>query len=580
MMRRSLLILSLLIAATVCRADVSIDRVTFHGVREFSSRELSRWLDLPLKRDVPEASLSMRLSALVDSLVVRDYLFARLDSFNVREHKRRTELHVYLREGVLPRVAQIRWLGDSVRVAASVAHQAVTRSGSAFHWTDVEFDATLLLDYFETSGYPFARVEVAKVEPDPAASSVIVWLQISSGPLTRLGFVSFSGNRQTREPFLLRESRLRPGALYDQRRIDSARRRLRRLEFVRQVYAPELVVNDAGETGVHFDLEEARSTLIDIVAGYQPAGEDRSGDVSGLANLEFLNLFGVGRKGRVHWERPSSRTQAVEVAYTEPWILNQPVSLRLDFSQRIQDTLYVQRSFGAQAGVDLGSQVSAWGAARREAVYADSQAAAFYNLPDSRTTYLETGISFDTRDEPLNSRGGVYFSTFIGNGWRERDEVVSGRRSVTYRQQRGGLDSEIAHEVIPFWIIAVSVHARAIHSTEPEILLPDLYRLGGARSLRGYREEQFLGSRIGWSSAEIRYWLGPLSRFFLFADAGGAYREQLVSNAPSQSTIYRAAAGLGLRLETNMGVWGFDYGVGQEDRLLSGKLHVSLLSSF
>jgi hypothetical protein len=29
-----------------------------------------------------------------------------------------------------------------------------------------------------------------------------------------------------------------------------------------------------------------------------------------------------------------------------------------------------------------------------------------------------------------------------------------------------------------------------------------------------------------------------------------------------------------------MGVWGIDYGVGEGDRLLDGKLHVSLLSSF
>ena len=576
-------LLTLIVVIFLCRpvhAEVNADRILFHGAREFSSSELRQWLYVPVKQTVTEDSLRLRLNALEDSLVSRDYVFAKVDSSVTEVKGKKSELHVYLSEGSLAHVAMLRWLGDSSRVPGNVASRAMTQAGTTFHWSNLSFDADLLLNYFETAGYPFARVEISKVESDQPSAGVTVWLQVSSGPLTRLDFVSFEGNRQTRESFLLRETRLRRGMLYDQRRINSAQRRLRRLEFVRQAYPPELVVNEAGETGVRFGIEESRSTLIDIVAGYQPAGEGRSGQVSGLANLDFLNLFGVGRKGHVHWERPTSSTQAVEVAYTEPWILNQPLSLTLDFGQRIQDTLYVQRSFGAQVGVDLGGQLSAWAAARREVVYADSGAAVLYNLPDSRTTYLETGLSFDTRDEPLNPRRGVFFSTFIGNGWRERDGISSGLPSGTFRQQRGGVDSEIAHEFAAYWIAAVGIHARAIRSTEPEILLPDLYRLGGARTLRGYREEQFLGSRIGWASAEIRYWLGPLSRVFLFADGGGVFREQLVSGISEQSTIYRAGAGLGLRLETNLGVWGIDYGVGQGDRLLDGKLHVSLLSSF
>ncbi|MDD5088867.1 MAG: BamA/TamA family outer membrane protein, partial [bacterium] len=114
----------------------------------------------------------------------------------------------------------------------------------------------------------------------------------------------------------------------------------------------------------------------------------------------------------------------------------------------------------------------------------------------------------------------------------------------------------------------------------PQVLLPDLYRLGGARSLRGYREEQFLGSRIGWASIEIRYWLGSASRFFVFGDAGGVYRAIRTEAAQSESTRIRTSAGLGIRIGTDIGIWGFDYGIGQEDRLLNGKLHVSLLSTF
>jgi hypothetical protein len=53
-----------------------------------------------------------------------------------------------------------------------------------------------------------------------------------------------------------------------------------------------------------------------------------------------------------------------------------------------------------------------------------------------------------------------------------------------------------------------------------------------------------------------------------------------VNDQHVSTTIFRKATGIGLRLETGLGIWGFDYGIGEEDNLLSGKIHVSLLSSF
>jgi outer membrane protein assembly factor BamA len=579
-MRRISAIAVILIEVSLSCAQAMYDRVEFHGAHEFSSGQLADFLGIAPKTSVSPDSLDIRLAALQDSLAERDYLFSGVDSVATIARKGRARLHVYLHEGPLARVSSYRWLGDSSRVAPGITSHCFVREGGTFHWSDLDADIVRLLDYFENNGYPFARVEISRIDPDSAEAAVSVRLKIASGPLTKLDFVSFAGNRQTRTTFLMRETRLQPGQLYVQRALDLARRRLQRLDFVRAVEAPELVVNTSGETGVEFRLDETRTTFIDIAAGYQPARDNQPGQVSGLANLDFLNLFGSGRRGRVHWERPNSSVQDVQVSYAEPWVLGQPVSVQGDFGQRIQDTLYVLQHFGVKASIDLSTQLSVWGLARREAIFADSSASVQLGLPDSRTTYLETGLSIDTRDEPLNPRGGVYFSSFIGSGWRERDAVLQGAPSGSYRQRRGGVDSEIAHELFPFWIAFAGVHARAITSTEPEILVPDLYRLGGARTLRGYREEQFLGSRIGWVNLELRYWLGPLSRVFVFADGGGVFRERVLSDVKQQSTLYRTAVGLGLRLETNLGVWGIDYGVGEEDRLLDGKLHVSLLSSF
>lgn len=566
----------------VCAVTLTAHRATgqpvFHGNRQFSSGELQRYFGSAA--DTSRDAIASRFQALTDSLIVRDYLFARVDSYRVQTAARgRTRLHVYLTEGEPARADDVRWLGDSAR-AGNAAERAMIRHGGTFRWPAAESDVELLLTTFENSGYPFARVDVAKIAPDAASGRVDFGLDLQSGPLTMVDFVRFSGVQHTRPAYLLRESRLRTGKPYHQRRVDAARRRLRRLDFVRTVDAPDIVLDEQGRTGLRFPVTESRATRLDIAAGYLPETANRPALLTGLVNVEFLNLFGMGRRARLHWQHPDRRVQEVDVAYREPWILKQPVSLRFDFGQRIEDTLYVTRKLAARGEADPFSSVMVWGTLQLEAVVADSAATALLGLPDSRTTYVESGIAFDTRDHPTNPRGGALFSTFAGTGWRRRKAEIAAAAERGYRQQRAGVDAETVQEIFPFWIAAAGIHARALETDEPEALLPDLYRLGGARTLRGYREEQFVGSRTGWANLELRYWLGPASRVFLFADGGGVYREQFSGGERRESTLLRTAAGFGLRIETDLGVWGFDYGVGQEDRALNGKMHVSLLSSF
>ncbi len=480
--------------------------------------------------------LNERLAALVDSLAARDFLFAQIDSVRERVGRRgRRELHVYLREGSLARVAALRWLGDSTRVSAAVAARALCRSGTIFRWSNVEFDTELLLNYFETVGYPFARIDVQKLETDSVVGTVDLWLLLSSGPLAKLEFLSFPGNRHTKESFLRREARLPLGGVYDQRRIDAARRHLRRLDFIRRVGPAEVAVNSVGQTGLRLPLEEGRATRLDIAAGYVPQAETRPALLSGLVNVEFLNLFGAGRRARLHWERPDKRIQAVEVAYREPWILNQPLALRVDFAQRIEDTLYVTRRIGLRGELELPSNFGLWGTVQQEAVIADSQSAAALGLPDSRTTYFEVGPFLrHARPSHQSTRWRIFFH-------------VRRHGLAAARAQRGGTRRRVRSATIGLGWTARSRRSCCRSGSEiwacmrarcgprsPKVLLPDLYRLGGARTLRGYREEQFLGSRIGWASAELRYWLGPASRVFAFFDAGSVYRQPRAEVARSR----------------------------------------------
>ncbi len=134
-------------------------------------------------------------------------------------------------------------------------------------------------------------------------------------------------------------------------------------------------------------------------------------------------------------------------------------------------------------------------------------------------------------------------------------------------------------------VLSLAVHGRQVKSNAPpEILVTDQFRFGGATTLRGYREEQFRGSRVAWSNIEYRYLLSRRTRAFVFFDAGYYSGFEYINAAtspqlnPVENNVY--AWGFGARVDTPLGIIGVDYGLGQGDPLTNGKVHVSLVNSF
>jgi outer membrane protein insertion porin family len=108
----------------------------------------------------------------------------------------------------------------------------------------------------------------------------------------------------------------------------------------------------------------------------------------------------------------------------------------------------------------------------------------------------------------------------------------------------------------------------------------DLYRLGGNNSLRGYREDQFLGSRIFWSNLEYRALLTRRSYGFLFFDTGYYLRAEEPELKIPKSEEFLYGFGLGLSLETALGVLRVSYALGEGDSFSDGKIHFGVLNEF
>jgi outer membrane protein insertion porin family len=144
--------------------------------------------------------------------------------------------------------------------------------------------------------------------------------------------------------------------------------------------------------------------------------------------------------------------------------------------------------------------------------------------------------------------------------------------------QRFTVDLDLFYELFNRQITALGVHGRELRASFFEV--SDLYRLGGANSLRGYLEDQFLGNRILWTNFEYRLLLTNRTFGFLFYDTGYYLRSAEPLSNIEKLEGFKTGYGLGFNIETGLGVLKVSFALAKGDTFSKGKIHFGIVNEF
>lgn len=520
----------------------------------------------------------------LENLRQKRFYFAQIDSAISKKtaKNKANEIHVYVNSGPEFDLAAQISLSDS-----SIPKQNWQRELRGVH------DETAWLQRLNNvlaglarEGHPLASFVLDSVTVHESSNEdsrqALLHLQLDPGPVVLLDSILIHGNKITKTNVLLRELPVKPGDKFNLDDIESIPDRLQRLGFLHSVSPPQLRADNRGRYLLDLTVVEGNSNFLNGVAGYNPGSGNEKGYLTGLLDLKFGNLLGTGRLVNARWEKRSRDTQELALRYREPWLAGWPLHLSGGFQQLVQDTSYVERRWDILAELPAGRRFTLFGQLLTESVSPDSLAALQLGLPESRVASVVAGLRYDSRDDLINPTAGVFYSTSLETG-RKRYRPTANAETESFSRKKILLDFEWLLPVKWPQVLSLAIHGREVTTGEPFVSITDQIRFGGATTLRGYREEQFRGSRVAWSNFEYRYLLSGQSRAFVFLDLGYYFREEPASSTAAALTAIdeiKRSFGLGVRLDTPLGIVGVDYGLGEGDDLLNGKVHVSLLNSF
>jgi len=325
-------------------------------------------------------------------------------------------------------------------------------------------------------------------------------------------------------------------------------------------------------------VTEGASNTFDGIVGYQPAASGEGGAVTGLVSVGMRNLFGTGRRLSVRWQRDERSSQELAFKYVEPWLFGWPINAGGGFFQRQQDSAYVRRVLDGTVEVVLSEAIILGGSLADEQVIPSGTLSAARVSRSSSTT---AGVSFryDSRDDLLSPESGLLFFTDYAYGRKRLTQpAVSTLNEGTSTVQRWRSDIEFYTGFITRQVIAAGFHGRQVKGAAVEE--SDMIRFGGATTLRGYRELQFLATLALWANIEYRLLTGRRSFVYGFFDPGYYSRSGSGDPGLGGAEEFLFGYGVGIRTDTPLGVVGVSFAMGKGDSFSQGKVHVGLINEF
>ncbi len=552
------------------------DPAAREGVRLVVDGEEVNWEPA---RSFPADSVEVVAARFLDHVRRQGFLYARADSL---QHAQSAA--AYISRGPRVLVGEVRLEGSDPGALSDAGVFLGIDQGDPFVTSEVERALLALLQQYVRAGYLFAEVKVASVDPIAGElERVRLVVGVDVGQQVILDRIELDGAARTRPRFVGRLTGLRPGRILTDFDPDEVRRVLLATDYFEDVGIPELLRESDDRVRLVIPLRDAAPGAFDLVMGYTPeTGSVQRGGLVGNGHLQLRNLFGGGRDFSLRLNRLPGRVSTVDVAVADPGVLSLPVGIELSFNGVQQDSTYDQQRYGANLTYALGRNLTVVAGATREITKPGLAGLALrvgaQRIPRSTASFVGAGVRFESLDWPVNPRRGVEVETMFERGNKNRTSRIVDAAQDTLtertrsRQERLRVRARYYVPLLRRQVVVAGVDARMLISENYDE--SDLVRFGGANSLRGYNEEQFLGRLAGRAILEVRHRLDRYAYAFVFTDIG--YLE--VPDTPDLEARKEILPGFGfgIQFRTPVGLINASYAFNDSDSPIDGRVHVGL----
>ncbi len=548
-----------------------IERIMFEGNEAFSDKELKRQMATAEENilswftsagDLDENKLEQDVARLTSFYKNNGYMQARVGEPEVNFVGQEIEITIEINEGPRFRVGEVSLTGDLILEQAELIESLKIRQEEFYNREILRGDVLNLTDLYSNQGFAYADV-APQVKQDSEKRVVDIVFDIKKGQQVYFEKIIISGNTKTRDKVIRRQLRVYEQEQFSSTRLKRSIRNLYRLDYFEQVNVDTSKGSADDKMVLKIDVVEKSTGAFSFGAGYGNADK-----LYGTISISERNLFGRGQKLELKGTM-GSKTQNIDLTFTEPYVWDIPLSGTLTFYNWKYDfEEYDKDSFGF--GLSFSYPIFNYTRARLGYVYDIADISNISSdAPDSikelngknTKSSIKSSLRYDSRD-----------STFVpseGSNHGFSFEFAGLGGDIGFMKYIG----ETTYYLPLFWGLVLAPHAEAgyVNKTRTK-KLPDYekFYLGGIGSLRGFKRDDLAprdndnnsigGDKYVQFNLDLTFPLLKDQGVFggLFFDTGRVYGDnESIELDPGD---LRQSAGLGIRWMSPMGPVRLEYG--------------------
>ena len=392
-----------------------------------------------------------------------------------------------------------------------------------------------LLEQIDRKGNSFS--EITYVNPLLKNDTLFLEMKISNSSSRKIDKVITRGYEDFPKKFISKYFLIDKNTVFSKQKLNQVSALSNKLDFIKEKKAPEVLFKK-DSTHLYLFLDKIGTSSFDGLVNFSSKENGKGLLLNGNLDLKLNNTFNTGEKFEIIWNKVSDEKTDFKINSYVPYILNSKFSTTLEFYLYRQDSTFTNTNFELKTDYLINQK---------------SHASILFNSKNSN--YL-LNIS--------NNDLASYSNYFIGLGY----ELKKSSTSNLYKYKNGlnlnltigkrKTDTESINQLkFHFSAFAnVQINNRGYLNiknesgllTSKNYLLNELFRIGGANSIRGYNEQSIFTNGYSYSNIEFRYSLDTSSYLYSITDLGG-YKENTTNKIKKLLGI---GAGYQFRINNNL----------------------------
>lgn len=371
-----------------------------------------------------------------------------------------------------------------------------------------ELETTLLniTEDFDQKGKSFSKVRLKNISI--IEKNLFADLEIHQSKERAINKVIIKGYDNFPKKYLKNHFNIKSNTVFNQKKITEISKASKNLNFVSEIKTPEVLFTK-DSTLLYIYLKKQQNNSFDGIVNF--TSKENGGILfNGNINLELNNILNTGESFNLYWNSIGNERQEFKIATEIPYILGSKITPQLTFSIYKQDSTFLNTNFDSKLFYNINSEI---------------KLALTYNSESSENLKKVTNTNIKTF---TNSFFGFDFKYKISKNDDFLNEklLIEINPALGKRKTDSNTTNQFKIKASTSYLWDISRRSHIFIKNETGFLNSDtyldneLFRIGGANSIRGFNEQSIFTKKYTYFNLEYRFLTSKKSYFYTITNVG------------------------------------------------------------